>query len=106
GEDVVQLGARLYEPRPAHHCRHAITAFPVSVLFAPEWRGAPIGPAEWRSTVVGRINHNGVVGDAEVVELFQKLTDLTIMLDHAIGIDAESRLSFRLGLEARPDVHA
>src|SRR4029077_5233842 len=28
------------------------------------------------------------------------------MFDHAVGIDAEARLTFRLGLEARPDVHA
>ena len=36
--------------------------------------------------VVGRVDHDGVVGDAEIVELLQNLPDVAVVLDHAVGI--------------------
>src|SRR6202043_514384 len=47
-----------------------------------------------------------VVGDAEIVELFQDLPDLAVVLHHAVRIYAEPGLSLRLGLEPGPDMHA
>ena len=95
-----------HQAGPAHHRRHAIAAFPVGVLLAAERRGAAVGPGERLGAVVGGVDHDGVVGDAEVVELLQELADLAVVLDHAVGIDAEPGLALRLGLEAGPDVHA
>ena len=37
-------------------------------------------------TVVGRIEHQGVVGDAEVVELLEQLADVPVMQHHGVGI--------------------
>ena len=105
-EDVVDLGARRHQAGPAHHRRHAVAAFPVGVLLAAERRGAAVGPGERLGAVVGGVDHDRVVGDAEIVELLQQLADLAVMLDHAVGIDAEPGLALRLGLEAGPDVHA
>jgi hypothetical protein len=47
-----------------------------------------------------------VVGDPEIVELLQKLADMAVMLDHAVGVDSETGLAFGLLLQVRPDVHA
>ena len=66
----------------------------------------PSGQREGLGAVVGGVDDDGVVGDAEIVELFQKLADLAVMLHHAVRIDAEAGLALRLRLEARPDVHA
>ena len=95
-----------HQTGPAHHRRHAIAALPVGVLLAAERRGAAVGPSECLGAVVGRVDHDRVVGDAEIVELLQKLADLAVMLHHAVGIDAEPGLSLRLRLEPGPDVHA
>ena len=105
-EDVVDLGARRHQAGPAHHRRHAIAAFPVGVLLAAERRGAAVGPGERLGAVVGGVDHDRVVGDAEVVELLQELADLPVMLHHAVRIDAEPGLALRLRLEPGPDVHA
>ena len=104
--DVVDLGARLDDARPAHHARHAVAALPVGVLLALERRRAAIGPGEDLGAVVGGPDDDGVVGDAEVVELLQQLADHAVEFDHAIGVDAQAGLAFRLRLEMRVDVHA
>jgi len=35
--------------------------------------------------VVGRIDHDRIVGDAEIIELFQQLADLAVMLTMPSG---------------------
>jgi len=37
-------------------------------------------------TIIGGIEHDGVIGDAEIVQLFEKQADVSIVLHHAIGI--------------------
>ena len=97
-EDLVDLGSRRHQSRPADHRRHAIAAFPVGVLLALERRCAAIGPGECLGAVIGGVNDDRVVGDAEVVELLQDLPDLSVVLHHAVRIDAETGLSLGFGL--------
>ena len=104
-EDAVDLGVRLHDTRPADDGRHAIAAFPVAVLLAAERRRAAVRPGERLGAVVGRVDDDGVVGDAEIVELLQKLADLPVVLDHAVGIGAQAGLALRLRLEMGEDVH-
>ena len=105
-DDVVDLGAGLDDAGPAHRQRHAVAALPVGVLLAAERRRAAVRPAHHLGAVVRRVDDDGVVGDAEVVELLQQLADVAVVLDHAVGVDAEAGLARRLGLEMGPDVHA
>src|SRR5205085_8919799 len=91
---------------PPHERRHAITALPIGVLLAAERRRTAVGPSERLGAVIGRVDHDRIVGDAEVVELFQQLPDMAVMLHHAVRIDAETGLALRLGLEAGPNMHA
>ena len=104
-EDVVDDRAGLDHAGPADHRRHAVAAFPVGVLLAAERRGAAVGPGERLGAVVGRVHDDRVVGDAELVELGQQLADHAVVLDHAVGVDAEPGLALGLRLEVGPDVH-
>src|SRR6516165_5663757 len=106
GEDVVDLDARRHQAGPAYHRGHAIAALPVGVLLAAERRRAAVGPGERLGAVVGGVDHDRIVGDAEIVELLQELADLPVMLHHPVRIDAEPGLSLRRWLEMGPNVHA
>ena len=105
-EDLVGHRPRLDDSRPADDARHAPAALPVGVLLAAERRPAAIGPAQALGAVVGGIHHDGVVGDAQLVELVEQLADVPIVLHHAVGIEAQPRLSLRLLLQVGEDVHA
>ena len=106
GADVIDDGAGLDGAGPLDHRRYAVAAFPVGVLLATEHGGAAIGPGEGFGPVVGRIHDDGVVIQAKFLEFGQHLSDMPVMLDHAIGINAQTGLAFRLFLQAREDVHA
>ena len=103
--DVIDDRAGLDDTRPAHHAGHAVTALERRVLLAAEHRRAAIGPGEHLRTVVGRVHDDGVVVEAQFLELVEHLADLAIMLDHAIGIDAETGLACNAFLQVREDVH-
>src|SRR5207244_11343151 len=98
-DDIVDLGMRRHHTGPAHDRRYAIAALPIGVLLAAEGRRAAIGPSECLGAVVGRVDHDRVAGDAEIIELFEELADLAVMLHHAVGIEAETGFPLRLGLE-------
>ena len=72
-----------------------IAAFPVRVLFAAEHRGAAVGPGEDLGAVVGGIHDDGVVVEAQLLELVEQLADVAVVLDHAVGVDAEAGLALR-----------
>src|SRR5262249_7288665 len=91
---------------PADAARHAEGALPVRGLLALERRGAAIGPREGLGAVVGGVNDDGIIRDAEVVELLEEASNHLVMLDHAIGIKAQARLAITLLAEVREDVHA
>ena len=66
----------------------------------------PSGQVKHFGAVVGGVDDDGVVGDAEIVELLQQLADVPVGLDHAVGVEAEPGLALRLLLQMREDVHA
>jgi hypothetical protein len=90
----------------ADGARHAPAAFEVGVLLAAERCRSAVGPAHHLGTVVGRVHDDGVVGDAQLVELVEQLADVPIVLHHAIGIDPQTGLALRFLLQVREDVHA
>jgi thiazole synthase ThiGH ThiG subunit len=58
----------------------------------------PSGQLMHLGAVVGRPDHDRVVGDAEVVDLLQHLADVPVVLDHAVGIGSEAGLALDSGL--------
>ena len=76
GADIVDHLPGFDHAGPADERRHAEGAFPASGLLALKRRRATIGPGEDFGAVVAGVNDDGVVGDAEVVELLEKLADM------------------------------
>ncbi|MNX32731.1 hypothetical protein D3C86_629430 [compost metagenome] len=93
---------------PADHGRYAEGAFPVGVLFAAERGGCRIRPRELIRPVVRRVDHDGVLGDAQVIQLFQEFAHVLVMLPHAVGIivAGHAALALVLGPDVREQVHA
>ena len=55
--------------------------------------------------VVGRVEHDRVVGDAEIVERLEHGADVGIVLDHAVAVFVLARLA-KVGLfHVRAEVH-
>ena len=99
-DDLVRDLAGLDLARPAHQHRHAERALPVGVLLAAERRHGAVRPGVHVGAVVGRIHDEGVVGDAELVEIVEHLADVFVMVDHrvVVGRLPASRLPFALRL--------
>jgi hypothetical protein len=58
--------------------------------------------------VVGRVEHDRIVGDAEIVERLEQLADVAVVLDHAIGLfgpRGQPRLVAMLGVHVCARVH-
>ena len=89
--DVVDDRAGLDDAGPADQRRHAVAAFPVGVLLTAEHRRAAIGPAHAFRAVVGGIHDDGVLFEAQLLELGEHLADMAVVLDHAVGIDTRDR---------------
>src|SRR6266850_6397020 len=82
GGDLVDERPRLDHPGPTDDARHPPGALPVRVLFTAERCRASVGPGEHLGAIVGSIQDDGVVGDAEIVELLEQLADHAVVLDH------------------------
>jgi len=96
--DVLQRGDAVQDlpggdpARPAQQQRRAEAALPAQALLAPERRGAPVGPGELLGAVVGGKDHDGVVGDAEGVQLGEQLAHHPVQLLHPVGVQAQPGL--------------
>src|SRR6202030_3614032 len=106
-DNFVRHGSGLDYTWPANHAWHAEGAFPVGILLVAKGRHPGVGPGVHMRTVIGAVHDDGVVGDAEVIELFEKFADDLVVLDHDVmifGLPA-TRLAdnFRLGVGA--EVH-
>src|SRR5215471_10733048 len=66
----------------------------------------PSGQGEDLSTVVGGPYNDRVVGDPEVVDLLEQLSDHAVVLYHAVGVRTEPGLPLRREFEMREDMHA
>ena len=60
----------------------------------------PSGQVNVPASLSVSVDDDGVVGDAEIVEFFQELAELSVVLDHTFRIKAESGFSLQLGLGA------
>jgi hypothetical protein len=56
------------------------------VFFSPRNGVGGVRPGVVVRAVVGGVEDDGVVGDAELVELVEELADVHVVLDHAVGV--------------------
>src|SRR5260221_13184070 len=98
-------------PGPTNQTGDAKTSFPGRALFAAEWGIATIGPKKKLIAVVGGIDDDCVVRDAEVVNLLEDGAYLLVMLDHLgahnifFGTPLIHRFLEVLFRDVRPDVN-
>ena len=86
--DVIGYRAGFDVAGPAHHRRNAIGTLPVGVLLATERRHAAIRPGVHVWAVVGRVHDDGVVGNAQFVDLGEHGANVLVMVDHRIVVGA------------------
>ena len=94
--------------RPADHAGHPERPLPVGVLLAAERGHRPVRPGVHVRAVVGRVEDDGVVGDAQVVEGLEQLADVAVVLDHAVGVlgpGGQARRAAPLGRDVGAEVH-
>ena len=103
-KDVIDDRARLDLARPAYELRHAESAFTGESLFTLEGVGTALRPGEDLGAVIGRKDHDRVVGDLQLVELVKQLSGHIVELGHAVGKNALSGLVLVLLVQMDPDV--
>ena len=101
--DFVDDGTRLDDARPPDRGRYAVAALPLRILLSAEHRRTAVGPGERFRAVVGRIHDDGVVLDAQLLELREQLAHHPVVLDHAVGIDAETGVADGRRLQVREE---
>ena len=106
-DDVVGNAARLDLSGPADQLRNPVGALPVGVLLAAERRGARVRPAVAVRAVVGGVDDDGVVGDAEFVEHVEHGADVAVVVDHRVVVLGlpQPGLSLALRLGVGVEVH-
>src|SRR5215475_4652524 len=104
-DDFVRNAVRLDVARPADHRRHAIGSLPVGVFFTAKRSHAGIGPGVHVGPVVSAVKEDGVVGNAELVEQVEHLTNVLVVVNHYImifGLPASGlTAAFRLFVSAQ-----
>jgi hypothetical protein len=80
---------------PGQRRRSGTRCPPSHVLLAVKRRAPAVRPRHDLCAVVGAINDDGVVRDAEIVELVEQLADHLAMLHHTVGIQADPGSPFR-----------
>ena len=109
-EHLVRPRSRLDVPRPADNARRAHAAFPGAQLPGFERGDAAVREGLNLSTVVGGEDDDGVVVQAEVLELLHHQTDVVVELGHAGFLFRPAVLGvaqrFIFWREVRDDVHA
>jgi len=104
--DLVGPGTGLDVTGPAHHGGYTPAAFPVSVLFTAEGGHGRIGPGVHVRAVIGGVEDNGVIGNAEVIQHLQEFSHVHVMFYHAVGIFILTRDAAQFLLHVGTKVHA
>jgi hypothetical protein len=68
--------------------------------------GAAIRPCKGFRTVVGAVNHDGVIGDSGVIELLEHPADHIIVLDHTVRVEVNAGAALAFLFQTCPDVRA
>lgn len=85
-DDLVGDHARGDLARPANHLRNAECAFPVGVLLTAEGGCCAVGPGVGVWAVVGAVDDDGVLRDAQSVQRIKELTDVSVVVDHDVVV--------------------
>src|SRR5580692_1115152 len=105
--DVIHCCSGLDDSRPANEEGHTVATLPVGVLLAAEGGGSTVRPTQYLGPVVAAENDDGVIRDAEVIQLLEQNSDSVIEFLHTRAIEAVfGDHGLVLRLQMGPDVHA
>src|SRR4029077_7697294 len=90
---------------PADEAGHTPATFPVGVLLTAERAGGAVRPRIVLGAVVGGVHNDGVVGDTQLIELGENLTDLLVMNDHPVAVGILAAPAEVLFCDVGPKVH-
>ena len=90
GGDAVELRPRFNDTGPLDESGHAKAALPGRPLLAVKGDGAAVGPGEGFGAVVGRVEDDGVVIDAKLLDPGEDTADVMIVLEHAVWIETDA----------------
>ncbi len=103
GGDAVELCTRLDNAWPFDKRGYAESSFPGCSFLTVEGDCTAVWPGEGLSTVIGGIKDDGVVINAQFFQLGKDTPDTIIVLEHAIGINADTAFAFPLLGEVGPN---
>jgi hypothetical protein len=103
--NIIENRAGFDFARPAHEEGHAPAPFPVSVLFAAKRSDPGVRPTVVVRSVICRIHYDGVIGDAQLIELSNHFADILIVRDHHVVIKPLSALAPVLFGAVGPEMH-
>ena len=105
GHDPVEHAPGGDLPGPSYEGGDAPGPLPIGVLLGPE-RGDPgVRPAVEVRAVVGRVHHDRVLGDPELVELREHPPDVLVVGDHYVVVEPLPALAPVLLGAVGPEVH-
>ena len=87
--------------------RDPIRTLPVAVFLAAERGNTSVGPLVVVRSVIRGMDDNRVLGDAQVVQLFQECSDHVVIFHHTVGIKVSLGTgdAFILGTDVRVEMH-
>ena len=86
GKHAVNNRAWLDMARPADHRRYAEAAFPAGVFLSTERGFARIWPGGRHWAVIGGVNQDGIVFNAQIFNFLQHFTNHLVVLNHPVCI--------------------
>src|SRR4029453_366631 len=94
--------------RPPHERWHAEGAFPVRYLLVAERGVAAVRPRVHVRAIVSGVDDNRIVRDIEIVERLEQFADVTVVLNHPIGVFVvdHATLATHRRSHMRPKMHA
>src|SRR6266446_2979291 len=106
GYDVVDDTTGLDRARPLRDHGDAESALKRCALLAAEWGIATIRPTEGLGAIVAGEDHDGIVGNAEVVQLLENAANCHVQLHDGVGVQAVTALVLPLRREMGPHMGA
>ena len=102
---IINNGAAFEFCRPAYEHWNAVTALPVGVFFTTEWRKPSVRPLIIVGAIVGGVEHNCILVNFEFFQKVKELTNVTVVLHHAVGKDAKTGNACAFFFQMSVEVH-
>src|SRR6185437_16144893 len=84
----------------------APAALPIGIFLAAERSNPRVRPAIVMRPIVGRVNHDGIIGDTELIQFPEHPADIFVVSDHHVIVEALTSFAFVSLRTMSPEVHS